>query len=110
MYVVGRYDVVDLTRQVLSKLANQLLSQILADFQVQNVAKVEMTSDCFLELLSDLDTLLSSNEGFLLGPWLEDAKALSTTEADKKLVCSLPNVKCVERCMLGTRVEDLEFW
>ncbi|CAK9870707.1 unnamed protein product [Sphagnum jensenii] len=80
-----RYDVVDLTRQVLSKLANQLLSQILADFQVQNVAKVEMTSDCFLELLSDLDTLLSSSEGFLLGPWLEDAKALSTTEADKKL-------------------------
>ena len=38
-----------------------------------------------LGLLADLDTLLASDEHFLLGRWLEDAKALGTTEAEKQL-------------------------
>ncbi|KAJ7547304.1 hypothetical protein O6H91_08G079400 [Diphasiastrum complanatum] len=80
-----RYDVVDLTRQVLSKHANELYAQILTSFRHGNLTEVRKNSKTFLELISDLDSLLLSNEGFLLGPWLESAKELATTETELKL-------------------------
>ena len=39
----------------------------------------------FLDLLLDLDTVLVTDRHFLLGAWLEDAKALGTNEQEKKL-------------------------
>jgi alpha-N-acetylglucosaminidase len=81
-----RYDVVDLTRQVLSKLANQLHSEVVEDYKLSNVEKVENASRLLLELLCDMDELLGASEEFLLGPWLESAKALGTTDDEKKLV------------------------
>lgn len=39
-----------------------------------------------LQLLSDLDELLSSNDGFLLGPWLESAKSWGVTDSEKQLL------------------------
>jgi alpha-N-acetylglucosaminidase len=37
------------------------------------------SAELFLKLLADLDVLLGSNEDFLLGRWLEAAKARGTT-------------------------------
>ena len=39
----------------------------------------------FIDLLKDMEMILSTNEHFLLGPWLESAKALATNEKEKKL-------------------------
>jgi len=36
-------------------------------------------------IINDMETLLNSNENFLLGNWLEAAKAYGTTEDEKKL-------------------------
>lgn len=84
----------DLTRQVLSKLANQLYTQIIQDFQRHEVAKVDRASRLLLDLLSDMDVLLGSSEEFLLGPWLESAKLLATTDEEKKLVSTpIPLIK-----------------
>lgn len=76
----------DLTRQVLSKLANQLHSEIMEEYKLSNVEKVDNASRRLMELLADMDDLLGASEQFLLGPWLEGAKALATTDDDKKLV------------------------
>ena len=38
----------------------------------------------FTDLLKDLESILSTNENFMIGPWLESAKALSTNEQEKK--------------------------
>lgn len=80
-----RYDVVDLTRQVLSKLANQLHSEIMEEYNLSNFEKMDNSSRLLLELISDMDELLGASEEFLLGPWLESAKALATTDDEKKL-------------------------
>uniref|UniRef100_A0A7I4B8L3 Alpha-N-acetylglucosaminidase n=1 Tax=Physcomitrium patens TaxID=3218 RepID=A0A7I4B8L3_PHYPA len=80
-----RYDVVDLTRQVLSKLANQLHSQVLDQFRMFNVEKMDNISSRLLELLSDMDDLLGASEEFLLGTWLESAKDLATSDEERKL-------------------------
>ena len=39
----------------------------------------------FLDLLKDLEQLLASNSNFLLGPWLEAAKALASTPQEEIL-------------------------
>ncbi|KAL6651905.1 hypothetical protein ACP70R_010830 [Stipagrostis hirtigluma subsp. patula] len=71
------YDLVDLTRQVLAKYANEVFLKIIESFKSNNMNQVTTLSQHFLDLVSDLDTLLASHDGFLLGPWLEDAKGLA---------------------------------
>ncbi|KAK9981924.1 hypothetical protein SO802_035212 [Lithocarpus litseifolius] len=57
--LLRRYDLVDLTRQVLSKLANQLIK--------------------------DIDVLLASDDNFLLGMWLKSANKLAKNPHELKL-------------------------
>lgn len=67
----------DLTRQVLAKSANQLYYEIISAYQSGNLEELGAKSKTLLELVSDLEQLLASDEGFLLGGWLESAKALA---------------------------------
>ena len=39
----------------------------------------------FLDILEDLDRILATNKNFLLGPWLESAKAMATDSQERKL-------------------------
>ncbi|KZV39674.1 alpha-N-acetylglucosaminidase-like [Dorcoceras hygrometricum] len=79
-----RYDLVDLTRQVLAKYANQLFLKIIEAYQLGDLQGVVKFSQTFLELVDDMDTLLACHEGFLLGPWLESAKKLAQNEQQMK--------------------------
>ncbi|WOL12149.1 hypothetical protein Cni_G20914 [Canna indica] len=79
-----RYDVVDLTRQALAKYANKIFLKIIEGYQLDNLNQVISYSQHFLDLVNDLDTLLSTHEGFLLGPWLESAKHLARDPEQEK--------------------------
>ncbi|KAL6013240.1 hypothetical protein ACLOJK_003732 [Asimina triloba] len=46
-------------------------------FAVATVVGVLYFQGLFLELVVDMDTLLTCHAGFLLGPWLESAKNLA---------------------------------
>lgn len=72
-----RYDLVDLTRQALAKYANQLFLEIIEAYQSKDIHEVTSRSQKFLNLVEDMDTLLSCHDGYLLGPWLESAKKLA---------------------------------
>ncbi|RZS11410.1 hypothetical protein BHM03_00042760 [Ensete ventricosum] len=72
-----RYDLVDLTRQALAKYANKVFLKIIEGYQLSNLKQVTIYSQHFLDLVKDLDLLLSCHDGFLLGPWLESAKHLA---------------------------------
>ena len=76
VYWMCRYDVVDLTRRVLYKLAIQLYSQDIEDIRTTDVEKVEKTSQHLPELLSGMDKMLDASEEFLLGTWPESAEGL----------------------------------
>ena len=84
-----RYDLVDLTRQALAKYANQIFLTVIEAYQNKNVEKVSIYSKQFLDLVSDLDMLLSCHDGFLLGPWLESAKNLAKDSEQEKQVTVL---------------------
>ncbi|XP_078446491.1 alpha-N-acetylglucosaminidase family / NAGLU family [Wolffia australiana] len=79
-----RYDLVDLTRQVLSKIGNQLYLDAIKAYKQGDSDSLSRHSGRLIELIEDLDTLLSSDDNFLLGTWLENAKSLATSQEERK--------------------------
>ncbi|EOX96635.1 Alpha-N-acetylglucosaminidase family / NAGLU family isoform 1 [Theobroma cacao] len=77
-----RYDLVDLTRQVLSKLANQVYLDAVKAFRRKDVKALNVHSQKFLQLIKDIDILLASDDNFLLGTWLESAKTLAENPSE----------------------------
>ncbi|KAF7824582.1 alpha-N-acetylglucosaminidase [Senna tora] len=77
-----RYDLVDLTRQVLSKLANQVYIKAVTSFQKKDIDAFHYYSNKFLDLIEDIDVLLASDDNFLLGTWLESAKKLALNQQE----------------------------
>lgn len=87
-YVFGfnRYDLVDLSRQSLSKLANQVYLDAISAFRREDAKAVSQHSQKFLQLIKDIDRLLAADDNFLLGTWLESAKNLAMNSDEKKQV------------------------
>lgn len=75
-----------MTRQVLSKLANQLYYKAVTSFQEKNIEALRFHSNTFLQLIKDIDVLLASDDNFLLGTWLESAKKLAVNPSEIKQV------------------------
>ncbi|GAA4729356.1 alpha-N-acetylglucosaminidase [Flavisolibacter ginsenosidimutans] len=80
-----RYDVVDLTRQVLANYANALQQQCARLYKKGDLDSFQKQSDAFLALISDMDNLLATQKDFLLGKWLADARSWGTTAEEKNL-------------------------
>jgi alpha-N-acetylglucosaminidase len=84
---VGTYghDLVDVSRQALSNLAVDYMNQMSQAFKKRDKAKFEKVSAAYLELILDQDRLLATDSDFMLGKWIEDARALGGTDAEKDL-------------------------
>ncbi|RWW34768.1 hypothetical protein BHE74_00010476 [Ensete ventricosum] len=79
-----RYDLVDLTRQVLSKLGNQVYLDVMTAYQEKDAKALNFHSQKFLDLIKDIDELLASDNNFLLGTWLESAKSLAVNDRERR--------------------------
>lgn len=84
--MINRYDLVDMTRQSLSKLANQIYLDAVSAFQDKDLQALRSNSQKFLELIVDIDELLATDDNFLLGTWLESAKKLAVNTEEEKQV------------------------
>ncbi len=80
-----RYDLVDVTRQVLADYALTLHGEMAKKYAEGYRTGFEDASAKFLGLFDDMDTLLATREEFLLGRWLESARAMGDTEQEKAL-------------------------
>lgn len=80
-----QYDLVDLTRQVLADHADTLQQEIASAYKEKDPILFKAKSDEFIALLDDLDRLLGTRRDFLLGKWLNDAKAWGTNETETNL-------------------------
>ena len=67
----------DLTRQVLSKLANQVFLDAVTAFKRKDLKALNLHSKKFIQLIKDIDILLTSYDNFLLGTWLKSANKLA---------------------------------
>lgn len=80
-----RYDLVDVTRQVLANHANELQQQCARAYKANDIKAFQQASQQFLTLIDDMDRLLATRTDFLLGRWLESAKAWGQTPGEKAL-------------------------
>lgn len=80
-----RFDLVDVTRQVLANYALPLQRRWVEAYRRGDKKTFEQASARFIDLIGDMDTLLLTRRDFLLGPWLADARAWGHSPAEKQL-------------------------
>ena len=80
-----RYDLVDITRQVLANYATPLQQKWVLAYLQHDVAGYDRYTKEFLELMDDMDVLLATRKDFLLGRWIGDARRCGVDEAEKDL-------------------------
>jgi alpha-N-acetylglucosaminidase len=98
-----RYDVVNLTRQVLGELGLPLVDSVQAAYKRKDRAALLAAEGHVESLLRDIDTLLATRPEFLLGRWIADARRWGTTDAERRLyewnarnIITLWGTKCTE--------------
>lgn len=78
-----RHDLVNVAREFLSNHAGELHATAMAALQSKDAAAYQQATAEFLQLIHDLDDLLATNDEFLLGNWLGDAKRWGATDAER---------------------------
>lgn len=73
-----RHDLVDVTRQYLSDHLLKLYVEMKDGYENKTMTADNLSAwkDKFLHTIMDMDDILSTNEDFLLGTWIADARAL----------------------------------
>jgi alpha-N-acetylglucosaminidase len=80
-----RYDLVDITRQVLANHALPLQQQFAQAYRNNDMQAFRQYSRQFITLIEDMDQLLATQKDFLLGPWIADARRWGTNDKEKAL-------------------------
>jgi alpha-N-acetylglucosaminidase len=79
------YDLVDVVRQAVADRARREYQYAVADYKAFHRQGFERHSRRFLRMLSLQDSLLATRSEFRVGRWLQQARSLGTTEAEKDL-------------------------
>lgn len=80
-----RYDLVDLTRQVLANYARPLQVKWVTAYKNNDIVQFRKSTSEFLTLMDDIDMLLATRKDFLLGKWIDDARKCGSTPSEKAL-------------------------
>ncbi|KAJ8301051.1 hypothetical protein KUTeg_022570 [Tegillarca granosa] len=80
-----RYDLVDITRNALQIVSIDLYNDVVEAYQKKDLSLVMSTGKALLEILSDMDLVLFTDEHFLLGAWLRAANITAGSESEKPL-------------------------
>lgn len=80
-----QYDIVNFTRQLLSNRFKTLYADYQQEVGQKNLAGMEKVSARMLDILDDMDRLLSTRREFMVGHWIEAARKFGTTDEEKKL-------------------------
>ncbi len=80
-----QYDLVDITRQVLANYALSVHAKLVLAYQNRDRAAYRKYSNEFLQIITDMDSLLGTRKDFLLGQWISDARSFGTNPEEKAL-------------------------
>ncbi|MEV7191526.1 alpha-N-acetylglucosaminidase [Streptomyces sp. NPDC093510] len=78
-----RHDLVDVARQALAHRSRQLLPQLRAAYARQDRETFSSLSKLWLRLMRLSDDVTGTHSAFLLGPWIEAARRMGTSEAER---------------------------
>jgi alpha-N-acetylglucosaminidase len=66
-------DMVDVTRQVFANTFITLYNEVIGAWNSSNITKTQTTGLTLIAFLTDLDTVLATDETFILGKWIGDS-------------------------------------
>ncbi|QLC65970.1 alpha-N-acetylglucosaminidase [Flavobacterium sp. LPB0248] len=79
-----QYDVVNIGRQVLGNYFLILREKFTKSYNEKKLTELKVNGKAMVALFDDLDKLLATQSSFLVGKWLDDAKAFGENEEEKK--------------------------
>ncbi|MFE0359001.1 alpha-N-acetylglucosaminidase [Streptomyces nigra] len=82
------YDLVDLARQVADDTARAVLRDVADAARSRDVGAYDDAARRLLELIDAQEAVLGTNEHFLLGTWLADARAWGTEEEERRYLAT----------------------
>lgn len=71
------YDMVDITRQVFANSFITIYNQLVSSWNSGNRTQVQTQGVMLIDFLTDLDSVLATDETFILGKWIGDARRWS---------------------------------
>ena len=77
------YDLIDVVRQTVANRGYYLLGEVEKAYAAKNRDLFEQKSGEFLDLILAQDKLLSAEPGFMLGTWVNQARKIGKTLAEK---------------------------
>lgn len=80
-----QYDLVDLTRQILANYSNELQEMYRHAFNEKDFESHLSIKNDFIELIDDMDEMMSTRQEFMFGPWVEAARSWGTNDKEKDL-------------------------
>ncbi|MEU6821285.1 alpha-N-acetylglucosaminidase [Streptomyces atriruber] len=78
-----RHDLVDVARQALAHRSRQLLPQLRAAYERKDRQTFGTLAALWLRLMRLSDDVTGTHSAFLLGPWIEAARRMGTSEAER---------------------------
>ena len=77
-----QYDLANVLEQILSNTAQEYQKKMSSAFREGNAEKFERMSDLFLGIITKVEEVTGTQEEFMLGTWVEAAKALAANADD----------------------------
>lgn len=81
---VYEYDLVNVAKQVLGNYFKNVRDDFTDAYERKDVQKLKEKGDEMISLMKDIDTILGSNKNSLVGAWIESARSMAATSAEKK--------------------------
>lgn len=79
-----RYDLMDVSRQVLANTSRDLLPQIKKAYDSKNLAEFRRLTDRWMQGMTLLDKVTGTNAQTMLGPWLAQTRKWGATDAERR--------------------------
>jgi alpha-N-acetylglucosaminidase len=81
-----RYDLVDITVQILTIIGNNLYYKLADAYRKNDAAAFKKAADDMRTVMRDMDDMLQTNVNFLLGRWTSSARAWGSTTDEINLM------------------------
>lgn len=76
-------DITNFTRQLLGNYAKPIYDAYVVAYKAKDIAAMKKQEKLMLDLLTDLDEVCATQNTFLMGKWVEDARAKGINDIEK---------------------------
>jgi alpha-N-acetylglucosaminidase len=85
-----RFDLTNVYRELLQSFTHRFIHRLSVAYHGKDLKVLEIAGNQLFKLLNDLAAIIGTNENFMLGKWLEEAKSWGKTPEEKNITNGMP--------------------